>query len=39
MKNLRTCGKISAGASLVGGCCGTTTEHIQALADMLNQKK
>ena len=30
---------LSAGARLVGGCCGTTPEHIQALADMLNQKK
>ncbi|MFH1616389.1 MAG: homocysteine S-methyltransferase family protein [Planctomycetota bacterium] len=30
---------ISAGASLVGGCCGTTPEHIQALSDMLSQKK
>ena len=30
---------IIAGASLVGGCCGTTPEHIQALADMLNQRK
>jgi 5-methyltetrahydrofolate--homocysteine methyltransferase len=29
---------LSAGANLVGGCCGTTPEHIQALADMLNQK-
>jgi methionine synthase I (cobalamin-dependent) len=30
---------LNAGASLVGGCCGTTPEHIQALADMLNRKK
>ncbi|MHC4761907.1 MAG: homocysteine S-methyltransferase family protein [Planctomycetota bacterium] len=30
---------LSAGARLVGGCCGTTPEHIQALADMLNQNK
>ena len=30
---------INAGASLVGGCCGTGPEHIQALADMLNQRK
>ncbi|KKK58647.1 hypothetical protein LCGC14_3042340, partial [marine sediment metagenome] len=29
---------IEAGASLVGGCCGTTPEHIRALADMLNEK-
>ena len=27
---------IKAGASLVGGCCGTTPAHIQALADALN---
>ena len=26
---------LSAGASLVGGCCGTTPEHIRALDDML----
>ncbi len=30
---------LSAGASLIGGCCGTTPEHIQALSDMMNQKK
>ena len=30
---------LSAGASFLGGCCGTTPEHIRALADMLNQKK
>ncbi len=30
---------ISAGATLVGGCCGTTPEHIQALADMLGMRK
>ena len=29
---------IDAGATLVGGCCGTTPEHIRALADMLNNK-
>jgi 5-methyltetrahydrofolate--homocysteine methyltransferase len=26
---------LSAGASLVGGCCGTTPEHIRALAEIL----
>ena len=26
---------IDAGAALVGGCCGTTPAHIQAVADML----
>jgi len=30
---------INAGARLVGGCCGTTPEHIQALADMLNNNE
>jgi 5-methyltetrahydrofolate--homocysteine methyltransferase len=25
-----------AGATLVGGCCGTTPEHIRAVAEMLN---
>ena len=34
---MRKC--IDAGASLVGGCCGTTPAHIQALADILNGKK
>jgi len=29
---------LSAGARLVGGCCGTTPEHIRALANMLKQK-
>jgi 5-methyltetrahydrofolate--homocysteine methyltransferase len=29
---------LRAGASLVGGCCGTTPEHIRAVADMLEQK-
>ncbi len=28
---------INAGARLVGGCCGTTPAHIQALADMLKE--
>lgn len=28
---------ISAGAQIVGGCCGTTPAHIQALADMLKE--
>lgn len=29
---------IEAGADIVGGCCGTTPEHIKALVDMLNKK-
>jgi len=28
---------IDAGATLVGGCCGTTPEHIKALGKMLNK--
>ncbi len=28
---------IRAGASLIGGCCGTTPEHIRALAEMLKR--
>jgi 5-methyltetrahydrofolate--homocysteine methyltransferase len=31
-------GCIRAGAKLVGGCCGTSPEHIRAVADMLEQK-
>jgi len=29
---------IEAGARLVGGCCGTTPEHIRAVARLLNRK-
>jgi len=29
---------LSAGAHLVGGCCGTTAEHIRAVADVLEEK-
>ncbi len=29
----------TAGANLLGGCCGTTPDHIQALAGALAQKK
>lgn len=29
---------LRAGARLVGGCCGTTPEHIRALASALNEK-
>ncbi|MHC4124286.1 MAG: homocysteine S-methyltransferase family protein, partial [Planctomycetota bacterium] len=29
---------INAGATLIGGCCGTTPEHIHALAKMSNQR-
>jgi S-methylmethionine-dependent homocysteine/selenocysteine methylase len=28
-------GWVSQGAQVVGGCCGTTPEHIQALKDVL----
>ncbi len=31
-------GCLHAGASLVGGCCGTTPEHIRAVATMLDEK-
>lgn len=30
---------IEAGASLVGGCCGTSPAHIQALADLLRSRQ
>ncbi len=29
---------LRAGARLVGGCCGTTPEHIRAVAEMLDEK-
>lgn len=29
---------LQAGASLVGGCCGSTPEHIRAVAEMLDEK-
>lgn len=29
---------IQSGASLVGGCCGTTPAHIQRVAELLNRK-
>lgn len=29
---------VQAGAVIFGGCCGTTPEHIHALADMLNRQ-
>jgi 5-methyltetrahydrofolate--homocysteine methyltransferase len=29
---------LQAGARLVGGCCGTTPEHIRAVAEILDQK-
>ena len=29
---------LRAGARLVGGCCGTSPEHIRAIAEMLEQK-
>jgi 5-methyltetrahydrofolate--homocysteine methyltransferase len=29
---------IDSGARLVGGCCGTTPEHIRAVAEMLDKK-
>ncbi|MBN2180418.1 MAG: homocysteine S-methyltransferase family protein [Sedimentisphaerales bacterium] len=30
---------IDAGANIVGGCCGTTPEHIRAVAEMLKQRQ
>ena len=30
---------IGAGATIVGGCCGTTPEHIRAVSVLLNRKK
>lgn len=30
---------IDAGVQIIGGCCGTTPEHIKAVADMLKNKK
>ncbi len=30
---------LRAGARLVGGCCGTTPEHIAAVANMLSEKR
>lgn len=30
---------VEAGADILGGCCGTTPEHIKALVDLLNQKQ
>jgi len=29
---------LQAGARLVGGCCGTSPEHIRAVADLLGKK-
>lgn len=29
---------VSIGVSIIGGCCGTTPEHIRALCEMLNRK-
>lgn len=37
VKGVREC--ISAGASMVGGCCGTSPEHICALADAVIKGK
>ena len=30
---------VEAGADILGGCCGTTPEHIKALADILEEKQ
>lgn len=30
---------IDAGATIVGGCCGTTPEHIRAVADLLKNRR
>ena len=29
---------ISAGANIIGGCCGTTPAHIKAIAQIVKQK-
>lgn len=29
---------VSIGVSIIGGCCGTTPDHIRALCEMLNRK-
>jgi 5-methyltetrahydrofolate--homocysteine methyltransferase len=29
---------LKAGASLVGGCCGTTPEHIRAIVNLMEKK-
>ena len=29
---------LHAGASLVGGCCGTTPEHIRAVVNLIGKK-
>jgi len=34
-QGIREC--LRAGAQLVGGCCGTTPDHIRAIADMLGE--
>ncbi len=30
---------LDAGASIVGGCCGTTPEHIRTVADLINKER
>jgi len=32
-------GRIAAGASIVGGCCGTSLEHIKAITAAAKGKK
>jgi len=36
-KGIREC--IRAGATMVGGCCGTSPDHISALADTIIKGK
>jgi 5-methyltetrahydrofolate--homocysteine methyltransferase len=36
VKGIKEC--IKAGAKIVGGCCGTTPEHISVLAESLGLK-
>ena len=31
----RVCELVEAGATIVGGCCGTTPKHIAAIADAI----
>ncbi len=30
---------IKAGVSIIGGCCGTTPEHIRAICKVVNKRK
>jgi 5-methyltetrahydrofolate--homocysteine methyltransferase len=30
---------VSLGVSIIGGCCGTTPEHVKAIRNMVDQQK